>query len=183
MRTTSSRASKWRDHSGPHRGEPCDLSTLPLSRANIPIIEDARTRSRLGSASAWSATFPDHLFLVLRHQTLSTARADDPTNDDLAADRCRIRVCTDQPETRWKRYTRRGLVAYEVTAGLQVQPDGHGRGDRLVQLDKLERMGVGGSRSPSVRRRVRGRSELQIPRTRRRISTPGTCTCCASRAR
>jgi dTDP-4-amino-4,6-dideoxygalactose transaminase len=148
-------------------GEPCDLEGLRRVAGDIPIIEDAAHalptklgERMIGSQSRFTC------FSFYATKTLSTGEGGMiTTDDDAAADRCRIMSLHGISRDAWKRYTAEGSWAYEVIApGYKYNLTDIAAALGLVQLEKLERM---------WRRRVEiahrydaafgERRELQIP--------------------
>ena len=148
-------------------GEPCDLAGLRELAGDIPIIEDAAhalpTRldgQMIGGISRFTC------FSFYATKTLSTGEGGMiTTNDDAAAERCRIMSLHGISRDAWKRYTAEGSWAYEVIApGYKYNLTDMAAALGLVQLEKLDRM---------WRRRVEiaqrfdaafgDRPELQIP--------------------
>lgn len=151
-------------------GEPCAMAELEAAAGGIPIVEDAAhalpTRYRgqmIGNRSQFTC------FSFYATKTLSTGEGGMlTTNDDAAADRCRIMSLHGISRDAWKRYTAEGSWAYDIVApGYKYNMTDVAAALGLVQLDKVERM---------WRRRVEianrydaafgGIAELQIPARR-----------------
>ena len=124
-------------------GEPCDLASLREVAGEIPIIEDAahalptRVNGRMiGSLSAFTC------FSFYATKTLSTGEGGMlVTNDDTAADRCRVMSLHGISRDAWKRYTAEGSWAYEIVApGFKYNLTDIAAALGLVQLDKLDAM-------------------------------------------
>ena len=148
-------------------GEPCDLGGLAELAGPIPIIEDAAhalpTRldgKMIGSISQFTC------FSFYATKTLSTGEGGMiTTNDDAAADRCRIMSLHGISRDAWKRYTAEGSWAYEIlAAGYQNNLTDMAAALGLVQLGKLETMW---RRRADIAARYdqafAGRPDLQIP--------------------
>jgi dTDP-4-amino-4,6-dideoxygalactose transaminase len=148
-------------------GEPCDMDRLREVAGDIPIIEDAahalptRLRGRMiGAVSKFTC------FSFYATKTLSTGEGGMlTTDDDAAADRCRIMSLHGISRDAWKRYTAEGSWAYEVIApGYKYNLTDIASALGLVQLGKLETMW---RRRVDIARRYddafRSRPELQLP--------------------
>jgi perosamine synthetase len=148
-------------------GEPCDLTTLGRLAGDIPVIEDAahalptKHRGRMiGAISRFTC------FSFYATKTLSTGEGGMiTTDDDAAADRCRMMSLHGISRDAWKRYTAEGSWAYEIlAAGYKYNMTDMAAALGLVQLGKLEQM---------CRRRVEiaarydaafaSRADLQLP--------------------
>jgi dTDP-4-amino-4,6-dideoxygalactose transaminase len=124
-------------------GEPCDLDALREVAGDIPLIEDAahalptRLRGRLiGNLSKFTC------FSFYATKTLSTGEGGMlTTDDDAAADRCRIMSLHGISRDAWKRYTAEGSWKYEIIApGYKYNLTDMAAALGLVQLGKLDRM-------------------------------------------
>lgn len=124
-------------------GEPCDLASLREVAGDIPIIEDAAhalpTRANgqmIGSLSTFTC------FSFYATKTLSTGEGGMlVTDDDAAADRCRVMSLHGISRDAWKRYTAEGSWAYEIIApGFKYNLTDIAAALGLVQLDKLDAM-------------------------------------------
>lgn len=124
-------------------GEPCDMDALRLAAGDIPIIEDAahalptRLGGRLvGNLSRFTC------FSFYATKTLSTGEGGMiTTDDDAAADRCRIMSLHGISRDAWKRYTAEGSWAYDIIApGYKYNLTDIAGALGLVQLGKLEAM-------------------------------------------
>lgn len=124
-------------------GEPCDMTALRAVAGDIPIVEDAAhalpTRDGgilIGSQSRFTC------FSFYATKTLATGEGGMlTTNDDAAAERCRIMSLHGISRDAWKRYTAEGSWAYEVIApGFKYNLTDIAAAIGLVQLDKLEVM-------------------------------------------
>jgi perosamine synthetase len=124
-------------------GEPCDVDAIREIAGGIPIIEDAahalptRLRGRLvGNLSQFTC------FSFYATKTLSTGEGGMiTTNDDSAAERCRIMSLHGISRDAWKRYTAEGSWAYEIIApGYKYNLTDVAAALGLVQLGKLEAM-------------------------------------------
>lgn len=148
-------------------GEPCELDALRELAGDIPIIEDAAHAlpTKLGERMVGNLSrFTCFSFYATK--TLATGEGGMiTTDDDAAADRCRIMSLHGISRDAWKRYTAEGSWAYEVIApGYKYNLTDIASALGLVQLAKLETM---------WRRRVEiakrydaafaSRSELQLP--------------------
>jgi dTDP-4-amino-4,6-dideoxygalactose transaminase len=148
-------------------GEPCDMDALRAVAGDIPMIEDAahalpaRVGGRMiGSLSRLTC------FSFYATKTLSTGEGGMiTTDDDAAADRCRIMSLHGISRDAWKRYTAEGSWRYEILApGYKYNLTDIAAALGLVQLGKLDAM---------WRRRVEiaarydaafaGQPELQLP--------------------
>jgi len=148
-------------------GEPCDMAALRAVAGDLPIIEDAahalpsRADGRMiGSLSRLTC------FSFYATKTLSTGEGGMiTTDDDAAADRCRIMSLHGISRDAWKRYTAEGSWRYEILApGFKYNLTDIAAALGLVQLGKLDAM---------WRRRVEiagrydhaftGCAELQLP--------------------
>jgi len=124
-------------------GEPCDLDALREVAGDIPIIEDAAHAlpTRLGERLIGSlSTFTCFSFYATK--TLATGEGGMlTTDDDGAAERCRIMSLHGISRDAWKRYTAEGSWAYEIVApGYKYNLTDVAAAIGLVQLDKLEAM-------------------------------------------
>ncbi len=148
-------------------GEPCDLATLHRVAGEIPVIEDAahalptKFDGRLiGSHSKFTC------FSFYATKTLSTGEGGMITTDeDAAADRCRIMSLHGISRDAWKRYTAEGSWAYDIIApGYKYNLTDMASALGLVQLGKLERMW---QRREAIAQRYdrafEGYVELQLP--------------------
>ncbi len=148
-------------------GEPCEMDALREVAGDIPIVEDAAHAlpTRLGDRMIGNLSrFTCFSFYATK--TLSTGEGGMiTTNDDAAADRCRIMSLHGISRDAWKRYTAEGSWAYEIIApGYKYNMTDMAAALGLVQLGKLDAM---------WRRRVEiaqrydaafgGRSELELP--------------------
>jgi perosamine synthetase len=124
-------------------GEPCDLDALRAVAGDIPMIEDAahalpaRVGGRMiGSLSRLTC------FSFYATKTLSTGEGGMiTTDDDAAADRCRIMSLHGISRDAWKRYTAEGSWRYEILApGYKYNLTDIAAALGLVQLGKLEVM-------------------------------------------
>lgn len=124
-------------------GEPCDLDALRGVAGDIPIVEDAahalptRISGRMiGSLSTFTC------FSFYATKTLATGEGGMlTTDDDRAAERCRIMSLHGISRDAWKRYTAEGSWAYEIVApGYKYNLTDIAAAIGLVQLDKLEAM-------------------------------------------
>ncbi|HSS01802.1 MAG TPA: DegT/DnrJ/EryC1/StrS family aminotransferase, partial [Kofleriaceae bacterium] len=148
-------------------GEPCDLGALRAVAGTVPIIEDAAHAlpSRIGDRMIGSISQLT-CFSFYATKTLSTGEGGMiTTDDDAAADRCRIMSLHGISRDAWKRYTAEGSWRYEVIApGFKYNLTDIAAALGRVQLRKLDTM---------WRRRVEiahrydaafaGRPELQVP--------------------
>lgn len=124
-------------------GEPCDIDAIREVAPQIPIVEDAahalptRLRDRMvGNLSAFTC------FSFYATKTLATGEGGMiTTNDDAAAERCRIMSLHGISRDAWKRYTSEGSWAYEVIApGFKYNLTDVASAIGLVQLSKLDTM-------------------------------------------
>lgn len=124
-------------------GEPCAMAELETAAGGIPIVEDAahalptKYRGRLiGNRSQFTC------FSFYATKTLSTGEGGMlTTNDDAAAERCRIMSLHGISRDAWKRYTAEGSWAYDIVApGYKYNMTDIAAALGLVQLEKLERM-------------------------------------------
>ncbi|MDB4956614.1 MAG: UDP-4-amino-4-deoxy-L-arabinose--oxoglutarate aminotransferase [Myxococcales bacterium] len=148
-------------------GEPCDVEALDKVAGGIPIIEDAahalptKLRGRnIGSLSRFTC------FSFYATKTLSTGEGGMiTTDDDAAADRCRIMSLHGISRDAWKRYTAEGSWAYEIIApGYIYNVTDVAAALGLVQLGKLvsmwkRRVEIAGRFDTAFA----ARPELQIP--------------------
>lgn len=148
-------------------GEPCDMDALRAVAGDIPIIEDAAHAlpTKLGGRMIGSLSrFTCFSFYATK--TLSTGEGGMlTTDDDAAADRCRIMSLHGISRDAWKRYTAEGSWAYEIVApGYKYNLTDMAAALGLVQLDKLETMW---KRRVEIAQRYDhafgARPELQIP--------------------
>lgn len=148
-------------------GEPCAMAELEAAAGDIPIIEDAAhalptkyAGQTIGSRSQFTC------FSFYATKTLSTGEGGMlTTNDDAAADRCRIMSLHGISRDAWKRYTAEGSWAYDIVApGYKYNMTDVAAALGLVQLDKLERMW---RRRGQIAQRYdaafRGVAELELP--------------------
>lgn len=148
-------------------GEPCAMDRLREVAGEIPIVEDAahalptRVGGRMiGAISKFTC------FSFYATKTLSTGEGGMlTTDDDAAADHCRIMSLHGISRDAWKRYTAEGSWAYEVVApGYKYNLTDIAAALGLVQLGKLESMW---RRRVEIARRYdeafSTRVELQIP--------------------
>lgn len=124
-------------------GEPCDLDALREVAGDIPIVEDAAHAlpTRLGGRLIGSlSNFTCFSFYATK--TLATGEGGMlTTDDDQAAERCRIMSLHGISRDAWKRYTAEGSWAYEIVApGYKYNLTDVAAAIGLVQLDKLEAM-------------------------------------------
>jgi len=124
-------------------GEPCELDALRELAGNIPIIEDAAHAlpTKLGERMVGNLSrFTCFSFYATK--TLATGEGGMiTTDDDAAADRCRIMSLHGISRDAWKRYTAEGSWAYEVIApGYKYNLTDIASALGLVQLAKLETM-------------------------------------------
>jgi perosamine synthetase len=124
-------------------GEPCEMDGLRELAGEIPIIEDAahalptRIGERMiGSLSQFTC------FSFYATKTLSTGEGGMiTTDDDAAADRCRIMSLHGISRDAWKRYTAEGSWAYEIIApGYKYNLTDMAAALGIVQLGKLDVM-------------------------------------------
>lgn len=124
-------------------GEPCDLDGLRAVAGDVPILEDAahalptRLGDRLiGNQSRFTC------FSFYATKTLSTGEGGMlTTDDDAAADRCRIMSLHGISRDAWKRYTAEGSWAYDIIApGYKYNLTDMAAALGLVQLGKLDAM-------------------------------------------
>ena len=148
-------------------GGACEMDRLHELAGDIPIIEDAahalptRVGDRLvGALSRFTC------FSFYATKTLSTGEGGMlTTDDDAAADRCRMMSLHGISRDAWKRYTAEGTWAYEIIApGYKYNLTDMAGAIGRVQLGKLETMW---RRRQDIAHRYDaafgGRSELQIP--------------------
>jgi len=148
-------------------GEPCAMAELEAVAGGIPIVEDAAhalpTRYA-GELIGHRSQFTCFSFYATR--TLSTGEGGMlTTNDDAAADRCRMMSLHGISRDAWKRYTAEGTWAYDIVApGYKYNMTDVAAALGLVQLDKLERMW---SRRVAIARRYdaafSGVATLEVP--------------------
>ena len=124
-------------------GEPADLDCLRAVAGATPIIEDAAHAlpTRLdGRMVGALSTFTCFSFYATK--TLSTGEGGMlTTDDDVAADRCRIMSLHGISRDAWKRYTAEGSWAYEIVApGYKYNLTDMASALGMVQLEKLDRM-------------------------------------------
>lgn len=124
-------------------GEPCDMDAIRAAAGDIPVIEDAahalptKLGTRIiGALSKFTA------FSFYATKTLSTGEGGMlTTDDDAAADRCRIMSLHGISRDAWKRYTAEGSWAYEIVApGFKYNLTDVAAALGLVQLAKLDTM-------------------------------------------
>jgi perosamine synthetase len=124
-------------------GEPCDLDALRAAAGDIPIIEDAAHAlpTRLGGRMIGGLSRMT-CFSFYATKTLSTGEGGMiTTNDDAAADRCRIMSLHGISRDAWKRYTAEGSWRYEILApGFKYNLTDLAAALGLVQLGKLDAM-------------------------------------------
>ena len=148
-------------------GEPCEMDRLREVAGDIPIVEDAahalptRLGDRLiGSLSRFTC------FSFYATKTLATGEGGMlTTDDDAAAERCRIMSLHGISRDAWKRYTAEGSWAYEIVApGYKYNLTDVAAALGLVQLQKLEAMW---KRRVEIARRYdeafAGHPELELP--------------------
>lgn len=148
-------------------GEPCEMDRLREVAGDVPIVEDAahalptRLGDRLiGSLSRFTC------FSFYATKTLATGEGGMlTTDDDAAADRCRIMSLHGISRDAWKRYTAEGSWAYEIVApGYKYNLTDVAAAIGLVQLQKLEPMW---KRRVEIARRYdeafAGHPELELP--------------------
>ncbi len=148
-------------------GEAAEIDRLREVAGDIPIIEDAAHAlpTKLGDRMVGSLSrFTCFSFYATK--TLATGEVGMiTTDDDAAADRCRIMSLHGISRDAWKRYTAEGSWAYEIVApGFKYNLTDVASAMGLVQLGKLDAM---------WRRRVAiatrydaafgGKPELQLP--------------------
>ena len=151
-------------------GAPCDLDALRQAAPGIPIIEDAahalpsRLDGRMiGNLSLFTC------FSFYATKTLSTGEGGMiTTDDDQAADRCRIMSLHGISRDAWKRYTAEGSWSYEIIApGYKYNMTDMAAALGLVQLAKLDVMW---QRRVEIARRYdlafADRPELELPHRR-----------------
>lgn len=124
-------------------GEPCDLAALRDTAGDIPIIEDAAHAlpSRIGERMIGSLSrFTCFSFYATK--TLSTGEGGMiTTDDDAAAERCRIMSLHGISRDAWKRYTAEGSWRYEIMApGFKYNLTDIAAALGRVQLGKLDVM-------------------------------------------
>jgi perosamine synthetase len=124
-------------------GEPCDLDEIARIAGDIPVIEDAAHAlpTRLGGRMIGNLSrFTCFSFYATK--TMSTGEGGMiTTDDDAAADRCRIMSLHGISRDAWKRYTAEGSWRYEVIApGFKYNLTDIAAALGLVQLRKLEAM-------------------------------------------
>jgi dTDP-4-amino-4,6-dideoxygalactose transaminase len=124
-------------------GAPCDMTALRAAVGDIPIIEDAAhalparvAGKMIGAQSMFTC------FSFYATKTLSTGEGGMiTTNDDAAAERCRLMSLHGISRDAWKRYTADGTWAYEIVApGFKYNLTDIASALGLVQLGKLESM-------------------------------------------
>lgn len=124
-------------------GEACELDELHRIAGDIPVIEDAAhalptkiAGRMIGNLSRFTA------FSFYATKTLATGEGGMlTTDDDAAADRCRIMSLHGISRDAWKRYTAEGSWAYEVVApGFKYNLTDMAGAIGLVQLAKLDVM-------------------------------------------
>lgn len=124
-------------------GEPCDLDGLRAAAGGIPIVEDAAHAlpTRLGGRMI-GALSRLTCFSFYATKTLSTGEGGMiTTDDDAAADRCRIMSLHGISRDAWKRYTAEGSWRYEILApGYKYNLTDLAAAIGLVQLGKLDAM-------------------------------------------
>lgn len=149
-------------------GEPCDLTAIRAACPyEAPIIEDAahalptQLRGRtIGSVSQFTC------FSFYATKTLTTGEGGMlTTDDDAAAERCRIMSLHGISRDAWKRYTAEGSWAYDIVApGFKYNMTDIAAALGLVQLRKLDAMWM--RRQDIARRYDEALShvpELQLP--------------------
>src|SRR5258705_4147771 len=124
-------------------GEPCDMDALRDLAGDIPIVEDAAHAlpSRIGARMIGSLSrFTCFSFYATK--TLSTGEGGMiTTDDDAAAERCRIMSLHGISRDAWKRYTAEGSWYYEIIApGFKYNMTDIAAALGLAQLRKAERM-------------------------------------------
>lgn len=124
-------------------GEPCAMADLEAIAGEIPIIEDAAhalPTKYAGELIGRRSKFTCFSFYATK--TLATGEGGMlTTNDDQAADRCRMMSLHGISRDAWKRYTAEGTWAYDIIApGYKYNLTDVAAALGLVQLDKLERM-------------------------------------------
>jgi perosamine synthetase len=124
-------------------GEPCELDRLREVAGDIPVIEDAAHAlpTRLGDRMI-GALSRFTCFSFYATKTLSTGEGGMiTTDDDAAADRCRIMSLHGISRDAWKRYTAEGSWSYEIVApGYKYNLTDMAAALGLVQLAKLDVM-------------------------------------------
>lgn len=124
-------------------GEPCDLDALREVAGGIPIIEDAAHAlpAKLGGRMIGGLSRLT-CFSFYATKTLSTGEGGMiTTDDDAAADRCRIMSLHGISRDAWKRYTAEGSWRYEILApGFKYNLTDIAAALGLVQLGKLDAM-------------------------------------------
>jgi perosamine synthetase len=148
-------------------GAACDLAALRQVAGGIPIVEDAAHAlpatsggKLVGALSSFTC------FSFYATKTLSTGEGGMlTTDDDRAADRCRIMSLHGISRDAWKRYTAEGSWAYDIVApGFKYNLTDIAAALGLVQLAKLEvmwkrRLEIAGRYDAAFG----GRAELQVP--------------------
>ena len=124
-------------------GEPCDMDAIRAAAGDIPVIEDAAHAlpTKLGTRMIGSLSrFTCFSFYATK--TLSTGEGGMlTTDDDAAANRCRIMSLHGISRDAWKRYTAEGSWAYEIVApGYKYNLTDVAAALGLVQLAKLDAM-------------------------------------------
>jgi perosamine synthetase len=124
-------------------GEPCAMADLEAIAGEIPIIEDAAhalPTKYAGELIGRRSKFTCFSFYATK--TLATGEGGMlTTNDDQAADRCRMMSLHGISRDAWKRYTAEGTWTYDIIApGYKYNLTDVAAALGLVQLDKLERM-------------------------------------------
>jgi dTDP-4-amino-4,6-dideoxygalactose transaminase len=124
-------------------GEPCDLDALHAAAGGLPIIEDAAHAlpSKLGARMIGGLSRLT-CFSFYATKTLSTGEGGMiTTDDDAAAERCRIMSLHGISRDAWKRYTAEGSWRYEILApGFKYNLTDIAAALGLVQLGKLDAM-------------------------------------------
>ena len=124
-------------------GEVCELDRLREVAGDIPIIEDAAHAlpTKLGDRMV-GAISRFACFSFYATKTLATGEGGMiTTDDDAAADRCRIMSLHGISRDAWKRYTAEGSWAYEIVApGFKYNLTDVASAIGLVQLSKLDAM-------------------------------------------
>jgi perosamine synthetase len=124
-------------------GEPCDMAAIAEIAGHIPVIEDAAhalpARAGNGVIGALSSFT---CFSFYATKTLSTGEGGMiTTDDDAAADRCRVMSLHGISRDAWKRYTSEGTWAYEIVApGYKYNLTDLASALGLAQLAKLDAM-------------------------------------------
>lgn len=119
------------------------MADLEAIAGEIPIIEDAAhalPTKYAGELIGRRSKFTCFSFYATK--TLATGEGGMlTTNDDQAADRCRMMSLHGISRDAWKRYTAEGTWAYDIIApGYKYNLTDVAAALGLVQLDKLERM-------------------------------------------